>query len=447
MPGVEARARARAPRADALSRGSAPLFWAQVGGNAGLFLAIVVIARALGPVGRGTVAFITVTAIVAAAVARVGVTEATTVFCASHPERRAALLSNLVLSVTTTAAIAAVVVCGSLELVPDLRPPGVGSGELAVLAGGMVATGLADAGYMFVLGCSRFRLHAAVTVGSSWLYAGTIVTLWQTAGLTVLRATLVWVAFQVAKAAVLLGVCARAERFGRPDRRLLRSSLAFGLRAWVGSLSTAFNERIDQILVALIASEAALGIYATAVSGFEILLYLAAAAATAMLPLVARTDPALQAERVLSAFRSVAAVTTIGIVAAAALGPTLLPLAFGAAFEASSEPFLWLLPGTLGFVALVMFSNALVASAAPGRSSAGPLVSLVLGLALDVALIPRFGASGAAAAASIGLLAGGATALALFRARSPFPASALLVPRRGDLALLRALARPFRRGS
>ena len=66
------------------------------------------------------------------------------------------------------------------------------------------------------------------------------------------------------------------------------------MRAWIGTLSTAFNERLDQILVALLASEAVLGIYATAVNAFDVLLYLAAAAATAMVPLVARADPALR---------------------------------------------------------------------------------------------------------------------------------------------------------
>jgi O-antigen/teichoic acid export membrane protein len=121
----------------------------------------------------------------------------------------------------------------------------------------------------------------------------------------------------------------------------------------------------------------------------------------------------------------------------------LFPLVFGSAFERSAGPFLWLLPGALGFVALAIFSNALVASSAPGLSSTGPLVSLALGVALDLVLIPPFGASGAAAAAATGLLAGGATALGLYRRVATFPVSALLVPERRDLELLQALTRPF----
>ena len=430
-----------------VARGSAPLLWAQVAGNAGLLLAVVPITRELGPAGRGTLAFITVTAIVSATLARLGVTEATTVFCAQRARLRPALLTNLLLSVTTTSVAAAAVVVGVLAAASGLRPPGVGTDELVILAVAMVASSLADAGYMFVLGCSRFRLHAFVTVTTAWLYAGAITLTAVTTGLTVASAAIIWVVSQAVKAAVLLGAGVRAEGLAAPDRRLLRESIAFGVRAWIGTLSSAFNERVDQILVALIASEAALGLYATAVNGFEILLYPAGAVATAILPLAARAYPADRATRVVSAFRAVAMLTLTGTVAAAILGPPLIPLVFGEAFDGAVEPFLWLLPGAMGFVALAIFSNALVASSAPGRSSAGPMVSLTLGILLDFLLIPPFGASGAAAAAAGGLLAGGATALVLYRRLARFPLRALFLPQPGDLDLLRALVRrPSARG-
>ena len=428
-----------------VGQGSAPLFWAQVAGNAGLLLAVVPITRELGPTGRGTLAFITVTAIVSATLARLGVTEATTVFCARRPHLRPALLTNLMLSVTAAALVAAAVVGGGLAVASELRPPGLDADELVILAAAMVASGLADAGYMFVLGCSRFRLHALVTVATAWVYAGAITLTAVTVGLTVASAAVIWIASQAAKAVVLLGAGVRAEGLAAPDARLLRESVTFGLRAWIGTLSSAFNERVDQILVALIASEAALGLYATAVNGFEILLYPAGAVATAILPLAARAYPADRAARVVRAFRAVALLTLTGTVVAALLGPPLIPLVFGEDFDGSIAPFLWLLPGAIGFVALAIFSNALVASSAPGRSSTGPLVSLTLGVALDLILIPPYGASGAAAAAAGGLLAGGATALVLYGRLERFPRRALFVPEPGDLDLLRALVRPSAR--
>ena len=94
-----------------------------------------------------------------------------------------------------------------------------------------------------------------------------------------------------------------------------------------------------------LASEAALGIYAVAVNASEVLLYLPSVTATALLPVAARADALVRTQQALRAFRSVAVVIVAVGVMAALLGPVLLPLLFGAAFEASVGPFLWLLPG------------------------------------------------------------------------------------------------------
>lgn len=424
---------------DAFARGPATLFWAQLLGNAGLFVALLVIARGLGPGGRGTIAFIAVTAILSARVTRLGVSEAAIVFAAQRPHLRPSLLTNLVLSVTVAAVVAAAAVSGVLLAAPSWRPSGIGDAELVILALGILASALVDAGYSFVLGCSRFGLHAVITVTTAWLYALAVAAVSATVGLTVARAALIWVAVQGVKALVLLWASARTSGIGPPDRALLRESIGFGIRAWVGSLSDALNDRVDQILLAFIATEATLGVYAVAVNAWEILLYLPGAAATAVLPSVARADRSLRVEQVLKAFRSVALVSLAGLAVAAVAGPPLLVLVFGAPFEASIGPFLWLLPGTLGYVALGIFSSALVGSSSPGLSSFGPLVSLVLGIVLDLVLIPSFGAEGAAFASSVALVAGGATALVLYRTRASFALGALVRPRSGDLDVLRAL--------
>jgi O-antigen/teichoic acid export membrane protein len=146
-------------------------------------------------------------------------------------------------------------------------------------------------------------------------------------------------------------------------------------------------------------------------------------------------------------FRAVVIVTLAAVLVAAALGPLLLPLVFGADYRGSVEPFLWLLPSAIGFVSSAVFSNALLASGSPALSSLGPVVSLAVGIGLDIVLIPRLGATGAAIAASSALLTGGAAAAAAYVLRVRLRPGAL-VPRRADVALLasrairRAGARP-----
>ena len=427
-----------AASAGTVASGSARLFWAQVVGNAGVLVAMLLIARALGPSGRGTIAFIAVTSMLLAWFSRLGVTEATVVFAAQRPSARPLLLTNILVFSTTAGSLAAALVCGLLILAPSAAPD-LGGAELAALGASILAATLADAGYKFVLGCSRFRLHALVTATTSWMYAGVIAVVWATFGLTTARAAFAWVATHALRALVLFAASALRVGVRPPDLPLLSESMRFGLRAWVGSLADALNYRVDQIVVAVIASEAVLGIYAVAVNAQEVLLYLTGGAATALLPVIAGSPPGMRAERTLHAFRSVALATVASVIVAAFLGPVLLPLAFGSRFEDSVTPFLLLLPGVLGVVLQAIFTNALVASSAPGLSSLGPLAALVVGLALDFVLIPPFGASGAAVAASSAFLVGGITALLAYRTRERFRWREVALPRRGDLDILRAL--------
>lgn len=433
----------------ASDRGSALLFWAQIVGNAGLFVGLLLVTRALGPSGRGTVAFITVTALITAWIARLGVTEATVVFAAQRPEARPVLLSNSLAFSTVAGLAGAAVVCGTLWWAPALRPAGVGPAELLILGVSIVAACLADAGYRFLLGCSRFRAHALVTAVTSWIYPLLVLILWWIFGLTVVLAALIWAATQGLRALLLFTVATRREGgFGRPSRRLLRESIGFGVRAWFGTLADSLGFRIDQILIALIASEAALGFYVVAVNLSEMLLYFPGAVSTALLPLAARSEAGSRLGQTLRAFRSASYVTLASLLASAVVVPPLIPVVFGGAFHASITPFLLMLPGLVGFTAMIVFSNALVASSLPSLSSVAPTICFVVGLALDLALIPFFGASGAAAAASGAYIAGGLSALLIYRSRFGFRLRELVVPQPGDFETLRALApSPFLRAS
>jgi O-antigen/teichoic acid export membrane protein len=435
---------ALARTSDPLAAGSANLFWAKIAGNGGYFVAVLIVARGLGPAGRGTVAFITVTALVVAHMAGLGVGEATTVLSARRPGWRPVLLANGLAFFLGSGFLAATLAFLGL-LLSGIEPAGVGTPELVILGLGILACAVGEAGYSFLLGVERLRQLAYLTGCASWVYAALVLALWAGPGLTVGRAALAWVATEALRTFFYISLSIRGARPGRPSRSLLRESIAFGIRLWVGSLARFLNFRTDQILMGFIASEAALGFYAVAVNASEVLLYLPSSAATALLPLIARTEPGRRTGETLRAFRSVAFVTAAGVVAAAFLGPVVLPAVFGDAFDESVIPFLWLLPGTLGFAASSVFSNALVGSSSPGLSSLGPLVSLVVGFALDLALIPPFAATGAAAAASAAFLVGGATALITYRRVSPFSWRSLLVPHRGDLNVLVALAGPLLR--
>lgn len=426
-----------------VARGSVLFFASSIVGSTGFFVAALLLARALGPAGRGSVAFITVTALVTARVAKLGLGPATSVLAAQRPSARPTLLSNLLAFSLVTALAVGGAVVGALYLL-DAEPAGTGRSQLAILLAGIVAASLVDDN--FLIGCGRLQEAAAISAGGGWLYAVALLAALAAADLTVDSAIVAWACAHLAWAAVLAVVGMRASGLARPSGRLLAESLRFGARAWPGSVSLFLNARVDQILVGVIASDVALGLYAVAVNGAEILLFLPTAIATALLPAAAREGEAASVDRALRTFRCGAILALASMLGAAAVGWFAIPAVFGSEFSDAVGPFMWLLPGALGYTALSIFSNALLAARAPGLSSIGTAAALGVGVALDLALIPVFGASGAAAAASVAFLAGGATVALLYRRAAAFPLPAL-VPTRRDLAFLRLIAGRALRGT
>jgi O-antigen/teichoic acid export membrane protein len=114
-----------------LAGNSARLLVAQVAGNGGWFVSVVLLARALEPAGRGTVAFVTVTALLTSRVAVLGSAEAGKVLAASRPVLRRHVLANLLVLTVATALAGAALTVALLLAVPGLRPAGVTAVGLA----------------------------------------------------------------------------------------------------------------------------------------------------------------------------------------------------------------------------------------------------------------------------------------------------------------------------
>lgn len=416
-----------------VARGSALLFAAQVVGNIGFFVAVLELARGLHPAGRGTIAFMTVAAFIAARISRIGVNEATLIFAAQRPQRRAMLLSNLLVWSTGGAALAGGLVAGGFVALGSSRPAGMTTLDAWLIGVGVLCVAFFEAGNGYLTGCGLIRQRALVLFWAPWLYAFLLGLVSLTVGLTVPRAAVVWCAAHLVWGLCVWTPAIRNSGLGRPSRRLFTESIRFGARAYVGTLSDFLNFRTDQLLMGFLATQAALGVYAVAVNSSEVLLYLPDAVGIALLPFIARAG-GTRVPETLQTFRRLAAVTLVTLVLAALIAPPLIPAIFGHAYAHSIFPFLLLLPGAIGFAALRVFAYGMLGSNAPGRSSIAPLVSFVVGIALDFVLIPVWSADGAAAAASAAFLAGGATAVVMFRSLYSFELRDL-VPVRSDFRL------------
>jgi len=173
---------------------------------------------------------------------------------------------------------------------------------------------------------------------------------------------------------------------------------------------TLLNLRLDFIVLQLMAGPAVLGVYAIASKVAELIKVPGMALTYVLYPLFARQGPvkaAASARRMMVRAGIGIAVAVVPLVLLA--GP-LIPSAYGSAFTGAVTPAQIIAIGLVLEGVAGVISGFLYGTGRPGLNSWATGVGLVLTVVLDLLLIPRAGAIGAAAASAVAYMA---TSLAL----------------------------------
>ncbi len=221
----------------------------------------------------------------------------------------------------------------------------------------------------------------------------------------------------------------------RPDLAHARRIVAFGIRAEAGSIALLLNARLDFAIVGTLVGPAALGVYAVASRYAELLRLPGLALNYVLYPSYAHAGGQAAASRAREAARRVGWVPPALAVPMALLAPLVLPLAYGPQFRAAVVPAWILLAGLAGSGVSGIFAAFLSGAGRPGLASAAFGAGLVVTVAGDLTLIPRYGVVGAACASSAAYLTATALLVVCFRAVSGRLADPVLpAPAEADLA-------------
>lgn len=176
--------------------------------------------------------------------------------------------------------------------------------------------------------------------------------------------------------------------------------LAYGVRALPGSLSDLANNRLDQLLIMPFLGLRSLGIYAVAVGVNFVPLQFGTAMAMGTFSRVRRSDAPGRRSPAAASIRRAWIVATIAAAAVACAVPVGLPLLYGERFRDAVGPTLLLLPGTVMYAVHLVTSQCANALGKPQYSSCGQILAVALtGVGLPLVL-PRFGLAGAAVVSS-----------------------------------------------
>jgi len=362
-----------------------------------------IIARVLGPSGKGLISLATLVPAMLALFLSAGISVANVYFVGSGrlPIDRIARASTafalaasaagggLVAAGALTGAFAAILpgVPLALVLVAQIMLPF----QLLVLAWGTILQGqeripLVNAGNLL-----RSVLLLAFTAA---------ILVWPAQGhLTAVVATVVSTAAQAAWLGTIL------RRDGVPlqprwDPEALRALLGFGLRGHVGSVLQFFNYRLDLFLVNHYLAAAAAGIYTISTRLAEILWHLPNAVGFVIFPRAASRAPEEMRRFTPRICAVTMALTLVGAGGLALLAGPAIRILFGAGFEGAYRPMLALLPGVVLLGGGKVLTNEISGRGFPHYNSWNSGISLVVTIVLCVALIPRHGILGAALASS-----------------------------------------------
>lgn len=222
-----------------------------------------------------------------------------------------------------------------------------------------------------------------------------------------------------------------------PEAQAFKRVLSFGLQSAVGQVVQLLTYRISLFVISLHLDAHAVGIYSIATVVAEALWQVAASVANVNLPKVSATlDSSLLTRGVGISYRL--AVTTIFLVAVgvALCAPWLVRWCFGSEYLEVVSPLRLLLPGTAMFSITLLLSSDLVARGYPRLSSAVALVTLVLSTTLYIVLVPRWGLLGAALAGTVAYTLSTVVMMIVHFRTTRIPTTRFLFLSPGDLRLL-----------
>ena len=361
----------------------------------------VLIARSLGPDGRGVMAIAAAVTAIAIQFGNLGLHASNTWAVAKDRSLLPTLIANSVAASLAVGAALIAIVIGVVLVAPHLIE--LDAPILAVALIG-IPVGLTTLLLQnLLIGLQRIRDYNVLEIAARGL--AILVTLALIVGRVVSP-----IAFLLGGTAVSIGILIAtlyrlrllAGQLGRPRWALLQEYSSFGLRAYSAALASYLVIRIDLFLVQGYLGFGAAGQYSVAVALADLVYSLPVVIGTLLFPrLAAMTSDTERVSYAAAVAKRVAALIAHACVAATLFADFGVTLLYGNEFRPAVPAFVWLLPGIAALSVHTVYMNYFAAVGLPTIALLAPTVGLVANLFLNVTLLPTTGLVGASVASTL----------------------------------------------
>lgn len=389
------------------TRRSLPRDVVSMGGTQAILLVLqlagtILIARALGPTGRGELAVAMGIQLVLQQVGTFGLVSANPYFVARDETLTARVATN---SLWFALALAGPLVLAgvALKLLVPSAVQGVGWTELLVVLAAIPGALAASFLQSILLGEGRIRAYNGIEMGHGIVVLiGLLLVL--VLGGDVLAVLLLYTVLYYVTTGVTIVLLLRHGRvLTRPDITLARRMIGYAFRLYVATLLAFLVIRVDILMVnGYLGSEEA-GYYSL-VAGI--------AASLQMIPLTIglnlfpRVAEGSGDELTAQVFRLTSLAFGAVCLLSAATASILIPAFFGREFEDSIALYYWLAPGIFFVGMLTVLSHHFAGRGFPREAMLVWFIGLALNVVMNVVLLPTIGTVGASisSSAAYGLL-------------------------------------------
>lgn len=421
-----------APQEVRLGAGTAYGLAAQVINLGTSFLVGILVARLLGPQGKGMLSVVLQVPAILAIVLNFGVSSAYAYYVGRDELAPGTALGNSIVLCVAAGVIAApitlVLLQGRAAVVQGVPPIATGLAILALPLGLFaswlvgISTGLADLRMPLLYAVAS---SATTLVGIGGLFLAHEVTLDAVVAASIGGSA-------VGFAVMLVGM-SRRIRPVRVELAAARKTVRYSMQAYLGSIAAYLGNRQDVLLLGWLAGSSAVGLYSVGVSFAELLWYVPSALGSAILAKSLRSSDASALDFVARSSRISMLITALGALVALPLVPLLIRVLYGGAFGGSTWAFLCLVPGVfaLGTVRIVWYFQAARDRIYWRQAFAGTVLNVVLNLLF----VPRLGFVGAAIASTLSYTTLAVILMRLFVRDTGVSAKDMLLPRRDDAVI------------
>ncbi len=196
--------------------------------------------------------------------------------------------------------------------------------------------------------------------------------------------------------------------------KLFKDTINYGIIAYFSNLTTFLNYRLDMFLVAFFLSPIEVGYYSIAVGIAERIWMLPNSISTVLFPRISSIENTKANNLTPRVARHTFFIILIISLIIAVLAKLLIKILFGDVFLPAILPLLILLPGIISISVAQIICTDLVGRGKPKYSLYSSVISLGVNIPLNLWLIPRWGISGAAFASTVAYIMGTLVIISIF---------------------------------